>query len=157
MPPVARMKAGMLKSAAAKAKGLRRCSTFENFEKVERKMYIRHKFDAKLEKFVEDLVEGEMEPGTMHVALEGAMRELYRMKIYTKWRGVDNYVAKKYREHVEATKEMLVLTVPVLWTRIPSLPNRSPGALQVLCRLPDADGRQKRRGGVQQAQTPKPH
>jgi hypothetical protein len=95
-----------LRSAATKATGMRRSSTFEEFSPVERKMYFRHKFDAKLEKFVEDLVEGEMEASTMKVALEGAMRELYRVKIYTKWRGVDNYVAKKYREHVEATKDM---------------------------------------------------
>ena len=100
------MKASLLRSAAAKTKGMRRASTFDDFAPVGRKLYFRHKFDAKLEKFVEDLVEGEMETSTMHVALEGAMRELYRMKIYTKWRGVDNYVAKKYREHVGATKEM---------------------------------------------------
>eukprot|EP00802_Teleaulax_amphioxeia_P008022 Tamp_08030.p1 GENE.Tamp_08030~~Tamp_08030.p1 ORF type:complete len:614 (+),score=141.95 Tamp_08030:318-2159(+) len=47
-----------------------------------------------------------MEACTMKVALEGATRELYRMKIYTKWRGCDNYVAKKYRDHVGATKDM---------------------------------------------------
>lgn len=95
-----------LRSAANKATGMRRSSTFEEFHPIDRKMYFRHKFDAKLEKFVEDVVEGEMEASTMKVALEGAMRELYRIKIYTKWRGVDNYVAKKYREHVGATKDM---------------------------------------------------
>jgi len=111
-----------------------------------RQTFTRHKYDAKLEKFVEDTVEGQvsvracvcmralvlmlcveihlhiyiyipsihehtkpttqMEDHTLSVSLEGATRELYRMKIYSKWRGCDNYVAKKYRPHVDATRDM---------------------------------------------------
>ena len=75
-------------------------------EPASKKLYYRHRFDAKLERFVEDTVEGEMETTTLKVALEGATRELYRIKIYTKWRGCDSYVAKKYRAHVGATRAM---------------------------------------------------
>ena len=95
----------LFKNAAKKAT-LNKTASFECFESISRKSYFRHKFDPTLEAFVQDVVEGEMEASAMSVALEGATRELYRMKIYTKWRGCDNYVAKKYRAHIGATKEM---------------------------------------------------
>lgn len=96
----------LFKAAAARAT-LGKEQTFKDFSpEAQRKSFIRHKFDTKIEQFVEDVIEGEMEPRTMSVKLEGATRELYRMKIYTKWRGCDSYVAKKYRPHIDATKEM---------------------------------------------------
>ena len=95
---------------AAAAKAALRAQTQQSFRdfapEIERRTYVRHKFDPKREVFVQDTVEGQMETQTMTVKLEGAMRELYRIKIYTKWRGCDNYVAKQYRPHVGATRDM---------------------------------------------------
>lgn len=40
------------------------------------------------------------------VAIPGAMREIFRCKIFSKFKGTTNYVAKKYRDHVEADDDM---------------------------------------------------
>lgn len=85
--------------------------SFKNFtaEDAPEITMTRHRFDAAKEVWVTDEVKCILEPAAHNTALPGATREIFRMRLFSKWRGCDNYVAKKYREHVGATKEMYFL------------------------------------------------
>ncbi|EKX37645.1 hypothetical protein GUITHDRAFT_144911, partial [Guillardia theta CCMP2712] len=83
-----------------------RRDSFVGFEEQPIVNFIRHRYDAVKDVFVKDEVKAMLETNTLKVALEGATRELYRIKIMTKFRGSDNYVAKRYKSHVQATDEM---------------------------------------------------
>eukprot|EP00960_Hanusia_phi_P039352 753859-Hanusia_phi.AAC.5 len=83
-----------------------RRDSFLGFEDQPIITFTRHRYDAVKDVFVKDEVKAMLETKTLKVALEGATRELYRIKIMTKFRGCDNYVAKRYKSHVQAADEM---------------------------------------------------